>query len=84
MTQRIPDDEVREASSWLVNLIQTTAVNDPDLLRAIERAVRAIVIDHRRQAIAERLERLDSRCLEEVDAFLNTVERLSDDPGIPT
>lgn len=75
MVPRTPDDDTRESASWLVNLIQVMAVNEPVAFRAVIRAVRHIVDEHRRQTIAERLTHLDSQGLEEVDAFLNVIER---------
>lgn len=75
MSARNPDDETRKRAGWLVDQIQNLAISAPLVLHAIERTVRDVVAEHRRQMIAERLEHLDVEGLDEVDAFLTVIER---------
>lgn len=76
MVPRMPDDEIREAASWLVNQVQVLAVNDPHTFRIIERAARRILLERHRQIIAERLDNYDARTLQDVDAFLDMIDRV--------
>lgn len=83
MTLRTPDDDTRERAGWLVDQIQTLAINAPEVLRAAERVVREVIAAHLRQTIAERLEGLDSEGLTEVNAFVSVVARShGDDPPL--
>lgn len=75
MTPRpIPDEDTRLAAMRLADLIQTLALDRPVVLHAVERCVRALVAEERRQTITERLEALGPEDLATVDALLTQLE----------
>ena len=73
-----PDHEAREAAARLVNFIQVATPVEPALIRALDRCVRALDIERKRQRIIDRLQRLSPEDVTAVDALVSQLERNRD------
>lgn len=63
------------SSKRLADLLQVVALERPFVVEAIERCVRALLVDERREMIADRLQRLNPEQLAELDVLVSQMEK---------
>jgi hypothetical protein len=80
MNSHESDDDARASALRLVELIQVLAPERPVVVQAVERCVRALVVDEARQRIMGRLRQFSPEDIAAVDALTAQLERNRTDP----
>lgn len=73
--RRAVQDETEERAQQMANWLLELTAGRPAMLDAIERCLRALVLDERRQRIIDRLARLDEKDVATVSALVGQLEQ---------
>lgn len=82
-TRKDLDTDAHVSSRRLADLLQVLVMDRPHVVEAVERCVRALVVDERREAIADRLQHLDPEQLAELDVLIAQMEKNHFDASEP-